>query len=407
MNKCWLEKDLMKSKKKLLSTLNTKLIILNQQSSLTSKRFYHSINFFIIIMSISHQQFLQFYNHLVSFSKQLFKYYIFMLIADNVQQHTSFQFFIHVSFNKTFNFCHKNNIDDFTICNTFVSIVISFFRLSLFKFLIFNRSFVIFAVSSNVRLFFFNNHNISLSSFKFFSNLIFEKVSNELHEINFFSFNNFFIVDILELNSNEKNFMLNNFDEQFAIDTFYEIDVVQFSLIISSFTKHFEHFVSTILFENSTFQSFFFKNFFFSHDLVLNVFDSHQLYFQWNLYHFSNVIINLVNFQFIFQDFLSSRLNSNIEHFEKSSFLHFRLANPNCKILWSTNLSTIQITFHFQSCFFNQIMISLDDLSVMQIIRQKKTFQNSTILYRLHNLATNLIQQIWLSWNVCFSTQQI
>ena len=250
----------MKSKKKLLSTLNTRLIILNQQSSLTSKRFHHSINFLIIIMSISHQQSLQFYNHFVNFSKQLFRYYILMLIANNVQQHTSFQFFIHVSFNKTLNLCHKNNIDDFTTCNTFVSIVISSFRLSLFKLLIFNRSFVIFATSSNVKLSLFNNHNISLSSFKLFSNLIFEKVSNELHETNFSSFNNFSIVDILELNSNEKNFMLNNFDEQSAIDTFYEIDVVQFSFIISSFTKHFEHSVSAILFENSTFQSFFFKN---------------------------------------------------------------------------------------------------------------------------------------------------
>ena len=186
-----------------------------------------------------------------------------MLIANNVQQNTSFQFSIHVLFNKTFDFCYKNDIDIFTVRNTFVSIVISFFRLSFFKFFIFNRSFVIFTTLSNVKLSFFNNHNISLSSFKSFSNLIFEKISNELYKINFFSFNNFFIVDIFELNSNEKNFMLNNFDEQFAIDTFYDIDVVQFSFIISSFTKHFDNFVSTNFFENSTFQFFFFQIFFF------------------------------------------------------------------------------------------------------------------------------------------------
>ena len=183
-----------------------------------------------------------------------------MLIANNVQQHTSFQFFIHVSFSKTFDFCHKNNIDDFTIRNTSVSIVISFFRLSFFKLFIFNRSFVIFTVSSNVKLFFFNNHNTSLSSSKFFLNLIFEEISNEFHETNFFSFNNFSIADILELNSNEKNFMLNDFDEQSVIDTFYDIDIVRFSFIISSFTKHFENFVSANFFENSTFQSFFFQN---------------------------------------------------------------------------------------------------------------------------------------------------
>ena len=253
------KKNYDKSTSKLLPKLNINLIFLNS-SRLLSNRFHYFINFLTIIMWFSHQQSLQFYNHFVSFSKQLLKYYILMLIANNVQQHTSFQFSIHVSFSKTFDLCHKNNIDDFTTRNTSVSIVISFFRLSFFKFLIFNRSFVIFTVSSNVKLFFFNNHNISLSSSKFFSNLIFEKVSNEFHETNFFSFNNSSIADILELNSNEKNFMLNDFDEQFAIDTFYDIDVARFSFIISSFTKHFENFVSANFFENSTFQSFFFQN---------------------------------------------------------------------------------------------------------------------------------------------------
>ena len=202
-----------------------------------------------------------------------------MLIANNVQQNTSFQFFIHVLFNKTFDFCYKNDIDIFTIRNTFVSIVISFFRLSFFKFFIFNRLFVIFTILSNIKLFFFNNHNILLLLFKFFSNLIFEKISNELYKIKFFSFNNFFIVDIFELNSNKKNFILNNFDKQFVINTFYNIDIVQFLFIISSFTKHFDNFVSTNFFENSTFQFFFFKIFFF-HDLILNVFDLYQLYFR-------------------------------------------------------------------------------------------------------------------------------
>ena len=187
-----------------------------------------------------------------------------MLIANNVQQNISFQFFIHVLFNKTFDFCYKNDIDIFTIRNTFVSIVISFFRLSFFKFFIFNRLFIIFTILSNVKLIFFNNHNTSLLTFKFFSNLIFEKISNEFYEINFFSFNNFFIVNIFELNSNKKNFMLNNFDEQFIIDIFYNIDVVQFSFIISLSTKHFDNFVLANFLENSTFQFFFSIFFFFS-----------------------------------------------------------------------------------------------------------------------------------------------
>ena len=408
MNKCWLEKNFMKSKKKLLSTLNTRLIILNQQSSLTSKRFHHSINSFIIIMSISHQQFLQFYNHLVNFSRQLFRYYIFMLIANNVQQHTSFQSFIHVSFNKTLNLCHKNNIDDFTTCNTSVSIVISSFRLSFFKFFIFNRSSVIFAISSNVKLFFFNNHNISLSSFKFFSNLIFEKISNELHEINFFLFNNFFIADILELNSNEKNFMLNNFDEQFVIDTFYEIDVVQFSLIISSFTKHFEHSVSATLFENSTFQFFSFKNssFFSRFSLKrsrltsiissmksLSFFKRHNQSRQFSI-HFSRFSVFSLEFKYrtfrkvITSTFSSSRFelqNSVINKFINNSnhisfpVVFFQLNHDFTR--WSVNDANHSIKKDF-SKFNNFVSIaqSRNKFNSTNLIELKRLFFNATNL---------------------------
>ena len=253
------KKDYDKSTSESLPKLNINLIFLNS-SLLSSNRFHYFINFFTIILWFSHQQFSQFYNHFVSFSEQLIRYDIFMLIANNVQQNTSFQFSIHVLFNKTLDLCHKNDIDIFTVRNTSVSIVISSFCLSFFKLFTFNRSFVIFTTLSNVRLSFFNNHNISLSSSKSLSNLIFEEISNEFHEINFFSFNNSSIADTLELNSNEKNFMLNDFDEQSVIDTFYDIDVARFSFIISSFTKHFENFVSANFFENSTFQSFSFQN---------------------------------------------------------------------------------------------------------------------------------------------------